>query len=113
MVQSVKESGANLVVCQWGFDDEANHLLMTNGLPAIRWAGGQEIELIALATGGRIIPRFNEIKSEKLGRARIVRESSFGTENNKMIVIEDCQVNKAVTIVMAINIISGEVKYWH
>jgi T-complex protein 1 subunit epsilon len=100
MVQMVKDSGANLVVCQWGFDDEANHLLMMNKLPAIRWVGGQEIELIALATGGRIIPRFSEIKSEKLGRARVVRESSFGTENNKLIVIEDCQINKAVTIVI-------------
>jgi T-complex protein 1 subunit epsilon len=73
---------------------------MSNNLPAIRWVGGQEIELIALATGGRIIPRFSEIKSEKLGRARIVKENSFGTENQKMIVIEDCQVNKAVTIVI-------------
>lgn len=100
MVQAVKDSGANLVVCQWWFDDEANHLLMMNKLPAIRWVWGQEIELIALATGGRIIPRFSEIKSEKLGRARIVRESSFGTENNKLIVIEDCQINKAVTIVI-------------
>ena len=100
MVKSVKDSGANLVICQWGFDDEANHLLMTNNLPAIRWVGGQEIELIALATGGRIIPRFSEIKSEKLGRARVVKEHSFGTENQKLTIIEDCQVNKAVTIVI-------------
>jgi T-complex protein 1 subunit epsilon len=100
MVKAVKDSGANLVVCQWGFDDEANHLLMSNKLPAIRWVGGQEIELIALATGGRIIPRFTEIKPEKLGRARIVKEHHFGTENQKMIVIEDCQVNKSVTIVV-------------
>ena len=100
MIRNVKDSGANLVICQWGFDDEANHLLMQNNLPAIRWVGGTEIELIALATGGRIIPRFSEIKEEKLGRARLVREISSGTENDKMIVIEDCQVNKAVTIVV-------------
>lgn len=100
MVQKVKESGANLVICQWGFDDEANHLLMSNNLPAIRWVGGTEIELIALATGARIIPRFSEIKEEKLGRAREVKEISVGTQNDKMIVIEDCQVNKAVTILV-------------
>jgi T-complex protein 1 subunit epsilon len=100
MIKSVKDSGANLVVCQWGFDDEANHLLMQNKLPSIRWVGGNEIELIALATGGRIIPRFSEIKPEKLGRARVVKEISFGTESDKMIVIEDCQVNKAVTILV-------------
>lgn len=41
----VKDTGANLVVCQWGFDDEANHLLMQNELPAVRWVGGPEIEV--------------------------------------------------------------------
>jgi len=100
MITRVKESGANLVICQWGFDDEANHLLMSNQLPSVRWVGGTEIELIALATGARIIPRFSEIKAEKLGRARQVKEVSFGTMNDKMIVIEDCQVNKAVTILV-------------
>jgi T-complex protein 1 subunit epsilon len=100
MVKSVKDSGANFVICQWGFDDEANHLLMQNSLPSVRWVGGTEIELIALATGGRIVPRFSEIKPEKLGRARVVKELSFGTEEEKMICIEDCQVNKSVTILV-------------
>ena len=45
MVQKVKDTGANLVICQWGFDDEANHLLMQNKLPAVRWVGGVEIEV--------------------------------------------------------------------
>jgi T-complex protein 1 subunit epsilon len=53
MVQKVKDSGANIVMCQWGFDDEANHLLLQNSLPAVRWVGGVEIEHIAMATGGR------------------------------------------------------------
>jgi chaperonin GroEL (HSP60 family) len=51
-------AGAGLVICQWGFEDEANHLLMHHNLPAIRWVGGVEIELIAMATGARIVPRF-------------------------------------------------------
>ena len=58
MVQKCKDCGATLVICQWGFDDEANHLLMHQNLPAVRWVGGVEIELLALATGARIIPRF-------------------------------------------------------
>ena len=58
MVKQVKDAGANLAICQWGFDDEANHLLLQNELPAVRWVGGPEIELIAIATGGRIVPRF-------------------------------------------------------
>ena len=45
MIKMVKDTGANLVICQWGFDDEANHLLMQNDLPAVRWVGGPEIEV--------------------------------------------------------------------
>jgi len=100
MVQQVKDSGANVVLCQWGFDDEANHLLMHNKLPAVRWVGGLEIELIAIATGGRIIPRFEEITPEKLGKCGSVKEMSFGTSNDKVIVIEDCHNSKAVTILV-------------
>jgi len=100
MVKQVKDAGANLAICQWGFDDEANHLLLQQNLPAIRWVGGPEIELIAIATGGRIVPRFEELSADKLGHAGIVRELSFGTTKDKMLVIEDCKNTKAVTILL-------------
>merc|ERR1712179_454963 len=98
MVDQVKEAGANLAICQWGFDDEANHLLLQRELPAVRWVGGPEIELIAIATGGRIVPRFQELSKEKLGTAGSVRELTFGTTKDKMLVIEECKNSKAVTI---------------
>merc|ERR1739838_683163 len=98
MIKQVKDSGANLAICQWGFDDEANHLLLQNDLPAVRWVGGPVIELIAIATGGRIVPRFSELSPDKLGSAKIVRELSFGTTKEHMLVIEGCQNSKAVTI---------------
>ncbi|PVZ99676.1 hypothetical protein BB558_004319 [Smittium angustum] len=100
MIENVKKCGSNLVVCQWGFDDEANHLLLAHKLPAIRWVGGPEIELIAIATSGRIVPRFEDLSSEKLGTAGTVREITFGTTNERMIVIEDCANPKAVTILI-------------
>jgi T-complex protein 1 subunit epsilon len=98
MVQRVKDSGANLVICQWGFDDEANHLLLQNNLPAVRWVGGVEMELIAIATGARIVPRFQELSADKLGSAGLVREEAFGTSNDRVIVIEDCTEKGACTI---------------
>jgi len=98
MIKQVKDTGANLAICQWGFDDEANHLLLQNELPAVRWVGGPEIELIAIATGGRIVPRFSELTPEKLGLAGVVREISFGTTKDRMLVIEDCKNTRAVTI---------------
>ena len=69
----LQDSGATLIICQWGFDDEANHLLLVNDLPAVRWVGGVEIELLAMATGARIVPRFSELTPEKLGSAKTVR----------------------------------------
>uniref|UniRef100_A0A182W6S4 T-complex protein 1 subunit epsilon n=1 Tax=Anopheles minimus TaxID=112268 RepID=A0A182W6S4_9DIPT len=100
MVKQVKDAGATLAICQWGFDDEANHLLLQQQLPAVRWVGGPEIELIAIATGGRIVPRFEELTPDKLGKAGVVRELSFGTTKNKMLVIEDCQNTRAVTVLI-------------
>lgn len=98
MIQQIKDAGANLAICQWGFDDEANHLLLQNNLPAVRWVGGPEIELIAIATNGRIVPRFEDLKPEKLGTAGIVREMTFGTTREKMLVIEECANTRAVTV---------------
>jgi len=95
----IKEAGANVVICQWGFDDEANHLLLQNKLPAVRWVGGVEIELIAIATGARIVPRFEDLTAAKLGTAGVVREVSLGTnQSGRMLIIEDCPNAKAVTV---------------
>jgi T-complex protein 1 subunit epsilon len=61
MIRRVQNSGANLVICQWGFDDEANHLLMQNGLPAVRWVGGPEIEVNRLVKLCTIIDAFDTL----------------------------------------------------
>ncbi|EPQ05278.1 T-complex protein 1 subunit epsilon [Myotis brandtii] len=82
MIKQIKETGANLAICQWGFDDETNHLLLQNDLPA----------------EGRSSPRFSELTAEKLGFAGIVKEISFGTTKDKMLVIEQCKNSRAVTI---------------
>ena len=87
---------------------------MQNDLPAVRWVGGPEIEvswlkrrerrkltgvqLIAIATNGRIVPRFEDLTAEKLGKAGLVREMTFGTTREKMLVIEECANTRAVTI---------------
>merc|ERR1711988_1118887 len=100
MVKKVKDAGANLVICQWGFDDEANHLLLQNDLPAVRWVGGVEIELIAIATGAKIIPRFQELSFDKLGSAKHVKEIGFGTSQDKVIFIEGCPHSRVVTLLV-------------
>lgn len=100
MVAACKAAGATLVVCQWGFDDEANSLLAAEGLAAVRWVGGQEIELLALATGARIVPRFSELSADKLGRAARVEELGFGTTRDRMLLVEGCPGSRAVTLLL-------------
>lgn len=73
MVKKVKDSGANLVICQWGFDDEANHLLYQNQLPAIRWVGGVELEVRIFET-----QKMEEIRNEKI---RIRKKIDFNQLN--------------------------------
>jgi len=73
---------------------------MHNKLPAVRWVGGVEIELLAIATGARIIPRFEEITPEKLGKAGIIKEMTFGTSSDKVLLIQECEKSKAVTIMI-------------
>lgn len=97
-VQRCKDAGADLVICQWGFDDEANYLLFRNELPAVRWVGGVELEMIAIATGGRIVARFEDLSSNKLGTCGTVREVGFGTTKDRMIFLEECPNSNAVTL---------------
>jgi len=60
---------------------------MHNNIPAVRWVGGVEIELLALATNAKIIPRFEEITPAKLGTAGCVKEFQFGTSNDKVLLV--------------------------
>lgn len=100
MILKIKLSGANTVICQWGFDDEANHLLLKNGINAIRWVGGSDIELIALSTNSRIVPRFKDLTESKLGSAGIIREMPFGTAKERLISIEECPNSRICTVLI-------------
>ena len=73
---------------------------MHHKLPSVRWVGGVEIELLAIATGARIVPRFEEITPAKLGTAGTIKEISFGTSSDRVILISDCPNAKAVTVLI-------------
>jgi T-complex protein 1 subunit epsilon len=66
--------------------------------PVITTLTSSPPQLIAIATNGRIVPRFEDLTAEKLGTAGIVREISFGTTRERMLVIEECANTRAVTI---------------
>lgn len=103
MIRFLKNCGANLIFCQWGFDDEANSLLFEHNLPAVRWIGGQDMELLALYTNGNIVSRFEDLRKEDLGTAKI-ENLVLGTENENFLKIlpnnSDNNKLKTVTILL-------------
>jgi len=98
MVDKIAAAGANVVVCQKGIDDVAQHFLARRGILAVRRVKRSDIEKVAKATGARIITRIEEISEKDLGRAKLVEERRVGED--KMVFIEGCENPKAITILI-------------
>jgi thermosome len=98
MVDKIAAAGANVVVCQKGIDDVAQHFLARRGILAVRRVKRSDIEKVAKATGARIITRIEEISEKDLGRAKLVEERRVGED--RMVFIEGCENPKAITILI-------------
>ncbi|MCJ2533793.1 MAG: thermosome subunit, partial [Candidatus Thermoplasmatota archaeon] len=88
MVDSIKKSGANVLICQKGIDDLAQHFLSRKGIMAIRRVKKSDIEKLAKATGGMIYTNLEDATEEKLGYAGLVEERKI--MNDSWIFIEEC-----------------------
>ena len=98
MVEKITSSGANVLVCQKGIDDVAQHFLAKAGVVAIRRAKKSTLEKLAKATGAQITTSLDEISAESIGHAGIVEEVRIG--DDKLIYVKDCKDPKAVSIVI-------------
>lgn len=98
MVEKVLASGANVVVCQKGIDDLAQHFLARKGVIAIRRAKKSDMEKLARATGGKIVSNIEALSASDLGFAAIVEERRTG--DDKMTYVEGCKNPKSVTILI-------------
>jgi chaperonin GroEL (HSP60 family) len=98
MVEKVVASGANMVVCQKGIDDMAQHFLSRKGVIAIRRAKKSDMEKLARATGGKIISNLDALTSSDLGCAALVEERRTG--DDKMTYVEGCKNPKSVTLLI-------------
>jgi len=98
MVDKVKKSGANVLVCQKGIDDLAQHFLAKEGIYAVRRAKKSDMEKLAKATGGSIVANLESLSSKDLGNAGTVEEKKFG--DDKMTFVTDCKNPKAVSILI-------------
>jgi len=98
MVDKVAASGANVVLCQKGIDDIAQHYLAKKGILVDRRVKKSDMEKLAKATGARIVTNLDDLKKEDLGFAGVVEEVKIGDE--QMTFIRNCKNPKAVSILV-------------
>ncbi len=98
MVDKIKASGANIVICQKGIDDLTQHYMAQENMLAVRRVKKSDMEKVAKSTGGRIITTIEELSAEDIGSAGLVFEKKIGDE--KLLYIENCPMPKAVAVVI-------------
>ena len=98
MVDKIKASGANVVFCQKGIDDMAQHFLAKEGILAARRVKQSDMEKLARATGGRIVTDLDDLSLRDLGEAGIVEERKIGED--KMIFVEKCKDPRSVAVLL-------------
>jgi len=98
MVEKIKAAGANVVFCQKGIDDVAQHYLAKEGILAARRVKKSDMEKLARATGGRVVTNIEDLSPADLGEAELVEERKIADE--KMIFVEGCKNPRAVAILI-------------
>jgi len=98
MVDQVKKSGANVVLCQKGIDDVAQHYLAKAGVLAARRVKESDMEKLAKATGGKLVTNLKDLTPKDLGAADLVEERKIAGE--EMMFVEGCKNPKAVSLLV-------------
>jgi archaeal chaperonin len=98
MVDKVSSSGANVLLCQKGIDDLAQHYLAKEGILAVRRVKESDMNNLAKATDGRVLSNIDELSAADLGYAKLVEERRV--ETDKWVFVEGCKNPKAVSILI-------------
>jgi len=96
MVEKIAATGANVVFCQKGIDDVAQHYLNKKGISAVRRVKKSDMEKLQRATGAKVATTLDDLSATDLGAAGNVNEKSIAGE--KMVFVENCKDAKSVTI---------------
>ena len=98
MVDKVLKSGANVLFCQKGIDDVAQHYLAKAGMLAARRVKKSDMEAMEKATGAKIASNLDDLSKADLGFAGIVQEKKVS--GDRMIFVEECKEPKALTLLI-------------
>ena len=98
LVEMIKNSGANVLVCQKGIDELAQHYMAKSGVFAIRRAKKSDMEALSKATSGKIVTNLDDLTPEDLGNAERVEEKKIG--ESEMTFITGCPEAKSVSVLL-------------
>ncbi|MBU0684348.1 MAG: thermosome subunit beta [Thermoplasmatota archaeon] len=98
MVEKVKKSGANVLICEKGIDDLTQHYLAKEGIYAVRRVKRSDMEKLAKATGGKILTNLDDLKASELGAAAQVEQKKIS--DSDMTFVTGCKNPKAVSILI-------------
>jgi chaperonin GroEL (HSP60 family) len=98
MVEKIVTAGANVVICQKGIDDMAQHFLARKGILAVQRGKESDMKKLGKATSGKIVTNLEGLTKSDLGYAELVEERKIG--NDKMIFIEGCKNPRSVAILI-------------
>ncbi len=98
MVEALDQAGANVVLCQKGIDDIAQHYLAKKGIFAVRRVSSKDVDKLSKATGANVVTSIEDISEEDLGEAGTVKENRIGGDS--MTFVQDCPKAKSVSILI-------------
>ena len=98
MVDKVVAAGANVLLCQKGIDDIAQHYLANAGILAVRRIKESDMYKLSKATGARIVNNLDELSASDLGYAKLAEERKV--ETDKWVFVEECKNPKSVSILI-------------
>ena len=98
LVDKITASGANVLICQKGIDELAQHYFSKAGVFAIRRAKKSDMEALSKATGARIVTNMDDLSGDDLGHAARVEERKIGESD--MTFITGCPEAKSVSVLL-------------
>ena len=98
MVDKLHDIGTNVLICQKGIDDIAQHFLAKHGIMAVRRVKESDMIKLAKATGGRVISNLDDLTEHDLGTADLAQQKKV--ESDKWVFIEGCKHPQSVTMLI-------------
>ena len=98
LVEKITASGANVLMCQKGIDELAQHYLSKAGVFTIRRAKKSDMEALSKATGAQIVTNMDDLSAEDLGHAARVEERKIGESD--MTFVTGCPEAKSVSVLL-------------